>query len=281
MIMRRPQAPAFRDGRVGQLLHRSEDVQRRADPGAGPLQQSQPRPGLVPLGDIHDRRSHPQEPPSRVIRPEKGDQRSDLSMQLVARAPRQQDIAPGHAGFQHLTNQGLDAFGLLLQTEGTQHLRQRAAEEFLNREGSDVARSGVEMHETQPGIQNVQAIGEAEHSGIPGTAPGFPVPQLLTPSVLQPIHCWTMATGHRHAKPETASGVQEGCPTTRRRVFRNAPWHPLSDGTASPTAPLTTSGRSEPEPGSTLGLAAEGRPDGSARKGAVAGQRKATLEERH
>nr|WTB32330.1 hypothetical protein OG781_25175 [Streptomyces sp. NBC_00830] len=106
----------MRDGRIGQLPRRLEDVQRRTDPGAGPVQQSQPRPGLVTLGDIHDRRGHPQGPPSRVIQPVPGDRPSDLGIRLVAGTQRHQDIAPGHAGFQHLTNQGLDAFGLLFQT---------------------------------------------------------------------------------------------------------------------------------------------------------------------
>ncbi|WUC17424.1 hypothetical protein OHA33_44835 [Streptomyces sp. NBC_00562] len=145
-------------GRVGQLLRRLEDVQRRADPVAGPVQQSQPRLSLVALGDIHDRRGHSQRPPSGVIQPVPGDRRSDLGVRLVGRAQRRQDIAPGPAGFQHLARQGFDALGLLLfQTEGAQHFRQRAAEELLDREGPDVPRSGVEVHETQPGIQNVQA----------------------------------------------------------------------------------------------------------------------------
>ncbi len=144
------------DGRVRQLLRRLEEVQGRTDAGPHPPEQREPALGPVPVGDVEDRRGDSQGAPLGVGQPEPGDRHRDLGVRLAQRADRQQHVAFGDTGRQHLAHhrhQGVR----LGRLEGPQDLHERGTEEVAGRECLTEERRGVDPDDAQLRVHHVQA----------------------------------------------------------------------------------------------------------------------------
>lgn len=151
----------FHHGDVGKVGHQSlhqlltggDHVQGPSHTLAHGIQDTQPGTRLFLFRDVDDRGSQSQDRPLRVLQAEHRD-RPDLFLPLFRCQPHaEQVLARGHAAFQHAAEYCLHLVG---RGQADERLGEMPPEQAFDRHTAHAPRGGVDPHDPQLRIQNVQ-----------------------------------------------------------------------------------------------------------------------------